>query len=387
MRYLKHVREEKNVNIFLYLFIIIFLRLVCVAKASQVIHEAKIATLEDKISILKERNVELEGVLLRWKDEVNYSSILSQSLKDRTLVNSDNSEGGGVMTLEDILNGKYSKDVNYSHQPHSGPGDALTETGTISIERMHKLSDRVTELEEERARQNSETAQLLAEKNSLKEMVDVLLEDENSIKVKSTRQMTQIRSDLEIAHSQELLRLKQAYEQDRQQLLQELKDIGRAVEDAHVLTSSGGYGDASSSEVDQSRAFNNSIQKHIEAIESEFSTTRSAQSEIDVDNILAVSGEHKPQPIKPQLIDKQTATDHLVTLCGVATQANLSSDTSAQQAYENGLKMDKRGVDTDEDDSGSSESIKDVYFDNLERLLAIEKRKNEEVRGEVRCVL
>jgi hypothetical protein len=342
-----------------------------------VVQEAKIATLEDKLNILKERNLELESVLLRWKDEINNSSVLSKSMKDLPRSASSDDADGGVMTLEDILHGKFSNDANYDFQIRSG--DSSVEAGPSSIEQIHHLSDRIAELEEESMRHKVEAAQLLAERNGLKEMVDVLLEDENSIKVKSTRQMTQIRSDLEVTHSQELLRLKQAYEQDRQLLLQELKDIGRAVEDAHVLTSSGGYGDNSSSEGDKSRVFNNSIQKHIEAIESEFSISRSVQSDSEVDNTIVISMDRRPPNLsKPTLYDKQTDTEYLVAFRSVATEANLPPGGTMGQTSET-VVMIGRG----EDDSGSSDSIKDVYFDDLERLLAIEKRKNHEARGEV----
>ena len=364
--------------------LVIFAHLVSVARASQVVQEAKIATLEDKHSILRERNLELESVLLRWKDEINYSSVLSKSMKDLPQGASSDDADGRVMTLEDILHGKYSNDANYNSQTRSG--DSFIEAGPSSIEQVHNLSDRIAELEEESIRHKVEVAQLLTERNGLKEMVDVLLEDENSIKVKSTRQMTQIRSDLEVAHSQELLRLKQAYEQDRQLLLQELKDIGRAVEDAHVLTSSGGYGDSSNnSEADKSRVFNNSIQKHIEAIESEFSISRSPQSDTDTDNTIIIPTERRPPNLsKPILYDKQTDTAYLVTFRSVAAEANLPPDSSAGPTGENRVKIDSRGnFDRDEDDTGSSDSIKDVYFDDLERLLAIEKRKNHEARGEV----
>lgn len=343
--------------------------------------EIKIHNLQERISVLKEKNIELEGVIVRWKDEVGLSEMLSQNLQRRSNVPSARYEDRDIVQLIDGDN---------FDSPIWNNTVKLEADEKLVQDRIHYLSDKVTSLEEINLQLKDRYEQSTAQSGHLREMLDSLLNEEGKLKVHSTRQITQLRTDLEIAHSEEMRRLRRVYEQDRQLLLGELKDIGNAVEDAHLLAADDVNGTTNEAEetVTKSKVFNNSIQRHIEAIEKDFSLSQSEslppnqnlESE-DSDSQWALRGISIRRLNK---VDKQTETIDIPKCFSVSSQTEeLFSDTMRYGSNERDINMFALRSEVSSNTSTPSHSIRDVYFDNLERTLAIERRKSEEARNEV----
>jgi hypothetical protein len=249
--------------------------------------EVRVQGLLDRVSLLKERNMNLESVIVRWKEEVKYSGLLIESLRSGSHSSSSSSR---LNSLDlDVL-------------VASVPSDALPpprREATPLLDERRDLSDRVTELEEQHLLDVDEKEQLSSQCVDLRKMNDALLSEQEAFKVAATRQLSQLRADLEVAHAAELRQIRVTYERDRHLLLDELKDIGRAVADAQVLTGpslfkeegvvegeeEGGEGEGEVS-IRHGHDFNESIRKHLEAIEREFSLSQS-ESAIGEDMVSA----------------------------------------------------------------------------------------------------
>lgn len=361
----------------------------------------KISSLQDRISLLKERNIELEGVLLRWGDEVNHAAQLFRTASQDKVQEQE--------IPQTLFEDDWDRRNTFCEKSLVNEGVDTQ----VATEKFHAFSDRVTELQLEISKQKDEIDRLSSSRDNFKEMTEALLEDESSLKVSSTRQITRIRGDLEAAHSDEIRRLRFAYEEERKALLEELRDIGRAVEDAHVLTAPNKSNSSSSmtssgdsiailDDADgvaaKSRVFNSSIQEHIEAIENEFKSSASANRSGDSDMEIFSSKKgfadlnassnrffRRSQSERiPIVMDRQTGTEDLFTFrsIGIETDKSLSSVEEKGKDRQGQDEADGPGG-SDGNTSDSSESIKDIFFDDLERLLAIERRKNEESRSEV----
>ena len=226
----------------------------CASQASQSVQMMRISGLTEVNSILKERVLTLEGVLLRWRDQIVQAEEMSSSA--RGAVGHDD-DGGGATAINSFLKygrasetGSSSSSSSSSSSP-SGSGMIGAAYGSdhviqqiysyVEIEgkltaKVHELTSRVIELEEEAIEMRGKYEQASIRATEMKSLVDVVMADEQLLKTKATQQLTKIRMDLEDQHALELRAVRQSYEKEKHALISELKSVAEAVEEAKLTT-------------------------------------------------------------------------------------------------------------------------------------------------------
>lgn len=212
----------------------------CASQATQAIQLMRISGLTEMNSILKERNINLEGVLIRWKDQIIHAEI------------HHNKQSGSEAMLsieESFKNMKvnaYTSSSSSSHESSGMIGAAYGSDHVIQqiytyVEneskltlRVHELTKRVIELEEECIELKAKSEQASTRALEMKTLVEVVMADEQVLKTKATKQLTKIRMDLENQHADELRQVRQGYEKDKNMLVNELQSVAAAVEEAKL---------------------------------------------------------------------------------------------------------------------------------------------------------
>jgi hypothetical protein len=68
----------------------------------------------------------------------------------------------------------------------------------------------------------------------MKRLMELVIGEEQSIKAKASRQVLKVRVDIEAEHAAELRSLREAYQKEKQLLVEQLERIGSAVADAKL---------------------------------------------------------------------------------------------------------------------------------------------------------
>eukprot|EP01034_Spumella_vulgaris_P027158 gene27158-33841_t len=170
----------------------------CTSKATSTAQEMRIAGLMEKLSIHKERNLELEGVILRWKDQINQSLYQQQQAVSRQ---TGSSPHPFVISVAD---GALSNIDNVIQQVY-----ANADNEKVLAAQIDQLRERVMEVEEENIEARGRLHHANSRAEDLKTLVDTVLQDEQGIKTKATQQITKMRVELENEHASELRRLHQ----------------------------------------------------------------------------------------------------------------------------------------------------------------------------------
>jgi hypothetical protein len=177
----------------------------CESKTIQASQDVRILGIQEKNSILKEKLINLEGVLMKWKNEVE-ASRTAASLTDEEFNKKQ------VLMYREL-------DEESKH-----------------IETVSKLSSNNSNLEEEIVELKGRLETSGSRADEMKRLVDIIMQDEELLKTKATKQVTKIRVDLENEHANELRRLRETYESEIHILTDELEKVGNAVEEARMST-------------------------------------------------------------------------------------------------------------------------------------------------------
>lgn len=172
----------------------------CSSKAIQTAQDIKIASLQERNDILTEKIVGLEGIVYKWKQEI-LSSPIETSQQEAMLAKVKDS-----ITIESDLEARYRKEVL-------------------------QLEARVSELEEENIERKSKLSFANERNEELKQLVDQIVREEDDLKVKSSNQISKIRTELENTHAIELRNLRLAYESENHQLHDELLKVAAVLQD------------------------------------------------------------------------------------------------------------------------------------------------------------
>lgn len=388
----------------------------CSAKATQTAQQMRITGLMEKLSILKERNLELEGVVMRWKTNI-LNSAGSRDTFDADCLPSIRTED-----LDNLIQRIYS----YS------AAEAKTN------EKIQVLSNRAMELEEENIETRGRLEQAEHRSEEMKQLVEVVISEEQALKAKATQQLTKIRIDLENEHAEELHRIRKAYEDERNALVTELENVALAVEEAKMTTKVDVHGptslimsakqsmfdDIKPIYSDQSSGHDSSISreqqksKRIKPKKGSSERKRRSTSSSDSDSDgssgdddyrqsqLVVPGnsvrkENRPRREKGSNNSKADSFHDTQSMASSITSGQLFAVTGTASANKSiaghgdplsPVREDDResaissssSPPSDKGSNASSEkSLKDVEVGSLQRILEIERRKHAEARYEV----
>ena len=183
----------------------------CACKAGQAVRDMQITGLKEKNYILKERNVELEMVLKRWRKDIDDTAAQLASLLP---LSASVNGSSGTTTLRG-LDGSVDKNERLAVQVEEWQRRSQDLEGT-SIELKAKLDRANSRLEE------------------MAQLVDVLTSEGDNLKGESTRQLTRTRVDLENAHASELRSIRVTCEEEKRSLMEQLDALASIVEIARL---------------------------------------------------------------------------------------------------------------------------------------------------------
>lgn len=176
-------------------------------KAHEAAQEVRMLALLEKNSLLKDRVYELEGVLVRWREEI------------------ESSQGSRE---------KQARDDALKRQEASLATAAESEAKSAGM--IDELNTKVITLEEENIEAKARleyTAQRAAE---IKSLVEVVVEDEELLKTRTSQQMMKLRLDLEKAHALELRTVREAFEAEKRSIAEDFEKVAAVAEEARVTT-------------------------------------------------------------------------------------------------------------------------------------------------------
>ena len=151
--------------------------------------------LRDKVSVM-------EGVLMKWRSDVAGDESLSVEARERREA--------------DALQGRVEQMYGIAGR------EAAAE------ERVRTLSDKLLVLQEDNMELRGRADHASERSDELKNLVDSVMQEEQVLKTKATQQITRIRLDLESRHADELRGLREAYEDEKGLLTEELEQISAA---------------------------------------------------------------------------------------------------------------------------------------------------------------
>lgn len=164
------------------------------SKAAQTMQEAQLLQLKEINSILKEKCMELEGVVARWRAEL---------------------EGAAQTTDE----------VDRRTQQVYNAADAESQ----ALSQLRDLSAKVSLLEEERAALTSRLGYAEDSAAAMRQLVDAASQQEHLLQTRAVQQMARAKQDLEAAHALELRQLRDAYESETLALSEDLDQVAAAI--------------------------------------------------------------------------------------------------------------------------------------------------------------
>jgi chromosome segregation ATPase len=170
-------------------------------KSAQSIQDMRITGLLEKNSILKERNIELEGVLAKWKNDIEGTKNIATYFEE-CLTKWGNNQS--MLASEQEVN--KLKDQIYA------------------------LNDKILDLEENNVALQGSYEHSSERSEEMRRLVDVIMKEEQTLKSKATQQITQVRLHLESEHASELRSIREMYESEKRALVNELDQVSAAAE-------------------------------------------------------------------------------------------------------------------------------------------------------------
>ncbi len=170
-------------------------------KSAQSIQDMRITGLLEKNSILKERNIELEGVVSKWKNDIESTKNIATYFEECLT-----KWGNNQATL-------------------------VSEHEVIKLkEQIYALNNKILDLEENNVALQGSYEHTSERSEEMRRLVDVIIKEEQTLKSKATQQITQVRLHLESEHASELRSIREMYESEKRALVNELDQVSAAAE-------------------------------------------------------------------------------------------------------------------------------------------------------------
>ena len=182
----------------------------CACKAGQAVRDMQITGLKEKNYILKERNVELEMVLKRWRKDIDDTAVQLASLLPLSAINGSS----GATNLR-------------------GPDGSVDKTERLAIQ-VEEWQRRSQDLEGTSIEMKAKLDRANSRLEEMAQLVDVLTSEGDNLKGESTRQLTRTRVDLENAHASELRSIRVTCEEEKRRLMEQLDALASIVEVARL---------------------------------------------------------------------------------------------------------------------------------------------------------
>ena len=176
----------------------------CAAKAAQTVQDMRLTGILEKNSILKERNMELEGIINKWKCNFETSRAFTNGEED-------------LQRIQEKYYVDAERESNLSEQVVSMKSKLLT-------------------IEEENIELRGRLTNTNSSVDEMKKLIDIFLKEEKDIKNRASSLITKMRISLENEHANELRLLREAYEAEKNLLTSELERVASAVEEARILS-------------------------------------------------------------------------------------------------------------------------------------------------------
>eukprot|EP01038_Epipyxis_sp_PR26KG_P009211 gene9211-12422_t len=353
----------------------------CSSKASQAGLEMRIAGLNEKLSVMKDRNYELEGVLTRWKSDIDHRH-------NKSIISFNYSS---IEDTDSII-----QQINYYSDKEKRTGEELM-----------RLNSRIKELEKLSLEQSSKLDYSSSRLQEMKNLVDTVLGDEQLLKTKALQQLNNLRNDLENHHVLELHNLRQSFEDEKRALIEEMDRVALAVEEAQR---SAQPWQRMIRNTDDSMAENNSLQRkfddenfdkpiHLSRIQTSVSN-RYPNDSVDKMNVLDAFG-------SPEKVDSTTNTDSLelkavlstqrLTVINEITSKRISDDTPAVGKHDNYTSQARQNdliskeiediqhtLQQERQQNAEARSMLVQQYEDIQRALDREKQKCSEAKAEVK---
>lgn len=174
----------------------------CISKSLQSSQQAKLTALEERNFILKEKITSLQGVLEKWQNEMKFT--LGGDTTD--VVESIKEE------MKTVIRGNFYNEKRLTEQVKS-------------------LSEIVVSLEEEIVQGRSKYEHAIDRADELQKLLDIVVDDEQLLKSKTTEQFERFRLELENSHSNELREMRESYEVEKVSLQEELSRLSAAFDE------------------------------------------------------------------------------------------------------------------------------------------------------------
>ena len=159
----------------------------CVCKAAQSAQELRISTLLEKNYILKERCMEMQGVLTRWGGDIEATTA-------QLALTSGDTAGSTTQS-----------------SPH-------TDMGGDSTLLILELQKRMTDIESDNVELKGRLSQAMSQVEEQTNLVDILTGEEDALQGEATREVSRVRMKLEKEHFEELKALMVSSEEERKSL-------------------------------------------------------------------------------------------------------------------------------------------------------------------------
>lgn len=189
----------------------------CAAKASQSAQQLHLDDLKEQLQLQKQRNLVLEGVVMKWQDELRQRPY--QSPRRQT----DEPQDRGRWSIDDLDPPRDDVDDDVFD---------LLEKERGLLDSNERLVQRVQELEEDIIEYKGRLEQAEAQTRLTKNLLESTYAQDEWHKTNAMQQMSRLRVDLEKEHAEELRSLREVYEKERDEVMQELQVAAQYVDDS-----------------------------------------------------------------------------------------------------------------------------------------------------------
>lgn len=332
----------------------------CASKVTQATLDMKILELSEKLGIERDKNIALEGVLIKWRDQIEKT------------ISGDDHDGQRI-------------DVDYAQRLVF----TSMEKEQTMIDSMSRLNLQVTELEEEIVEYRARLEHAESQAKQAKSMLEASYEQDETTKSKAIQQLTKIRIDLENEHAKELKSLREAYEAERRQLMDELRSVAEAVEEAKItaphVSRWPAIPDEKSFDYNSAPADIPWYQPKRSNVDGQPDNTSEATGSRESAAGFAKIDKAKGGKPSEGLLSKQIRSQKVHNLderskedkeIGISMLDSYSDSGSVAEAL--------NAMANISNSSTSNGSIRDVQIENMVRMVELEKRKSAEARLEVK---
>ena len=180
----------------------------CTCKAAHTAQEMRISALQEKNSILKERSLEMQGVLIRWEEDIEATSVYLNDYRTNNNVTNTNSNT--------IDNDKKLNDIRSNHHLLSF-SEIVTKSEKSDLE-MIELKKNMMEIRFENIELQNEIDRYNNQLKDMSNIIDIMNDEENVIKNERNENTMKWRNKMENNHFEELKSLRIESEEEKRVL-------------------------------------------------------------------------------------------------------------------------------------------------------------------------